>query len=281
MEIKTYKWWGEAGEPPPHLKTKKQLAEMGLKPVKAVGIIPTRKYDLLLYDPANPESCKPKRQPTQKQLEALEISRAKAKYKRDYKEWYKEVGFIEKDRVKAVKWSRKQLALDDWVVLDTETTGFNEAEIVEIAIVEPSGEPLVNTLIKPTISISLEVTQIHGITNEMVAEAPTFPEIYPYIVAALTDKRVFIYNSNFDVGVLNSCCQLHNLPIINLRYCECIMEWVAQWAGNWSYYYKNYKWQPLNGEHRALGDCLAVLKKIKKMAADSDKIDCPIINPFP
>jgi hypothetical protein len=42
------------------------------------------------------------------------------------------------------------------------------------------------------------------------------------------------------------------------------MEWVAQWAGNWSYYHKNYKWQPLNGEHRALGDCLAVLKKIKK-----------------
>ncbi|MDF0556375.1 3'-5' exonuclease [Kamptonema sp. UHCC 0994] len=281
MEIETYKWWGETGEPPPHLKTKKQLAEMGLKPVKAVGIIPTRKYDVLLYDPANPESCKPKRQPTQKQLEALEISRAKARYKSAYKEWYEEVGFIEKDRVKAVKWARKQLGLDDWVVLDTETTGFNEAEIVEIAIVQPSGEPLLNTLIKPTIPIPLEVTQIHNITDEMVAQAPTFPEIYPAIVEALTDKQVFIYNSTFDIKVLNYCCNLHGLPIINLRYSECIMEWVAQWIGNWSYYYKNYKWQPLNGEHRALGDCLAVLKKIKKMAADSDTIDCPIINPFP
>jgi DNA polymerase-3 subunit epsilon len=38
-----YKWWGRQGQPPPNLKTKKQLAELGLAPLKPVGIIKTLK----------------------------------------------------------------------------------------------------------------------------------------------------------------------------------------------------------------------------------------------
>jgi hypothetical protein len=30
MELTKYSWWGESNEPPPHLKTKKQLGELGL-----------------------------------------------------------------------------------------------------------------------------------------------------------------------------------------------------------------------------------------------------------
>jgi inhibitor of KinA sporulation pathway (predicted exonuclease) len=54
------------------------------------------------------------------------------------------------------------------------------------------------------------------------------------------------------------------------------MEWVAQWIGDWSYYYKDYRYLPLNGNHRALGDCTAAFKLIKLMAADSDQINCPV-----
>lgn len=70
-KLDEYKWWGKPGEPPQNLKTKKQLAELGLSPAKAVGIIRAQKYDVLLYDPDNPESCRPKRKPTEKQLETL------------------------------------------------------------------------------------------------------------------------------------------------------------------------------------------------------------------
>jgi DNA polymerase III alpha subunit (gram-positive type) len=90
----------------------------------------------------------------------------KTKIKRDYRKWYREFGFIERDRVHAVKWARQQLALDNWVILDTETTGLYDAEIVEIAVVDPLGEALLNTLVKPTIPIPTEVIEIHGITDE-------------------------------------------------------------------------------------------------------------------
>lgn len=71
---------GNPANPPQNLKTKKQLAELGLSPLKAVGIIRAQKYDVLLYDPDNPESCRPKRKPTEKQpTEAKPATAAKAK----------------------------------------------------------------------------------------------------------------------------------------------------------------------------------------------------------
>ena len=277
MELTKYSWWGESNEPPPHLKTKKQLGELGLSPLKPSGVIQTRKYDVFLYDSTNPESCRPKRKPSPKQLETLAANRLKAKIKRDYREWYREVGFIERDRVSAVFWAREQLNQKDWVILDTETTGLYDAEIVEIAIINHRGEMLLDTLIKPSIPIPAEVTEIHGISDAMVADAPTFPEVYPRIDAALNNKQVLIYNSAFDIKILNYCCQLHSLPILKLaKRSECLMEWVAQWAGNWSYYYKDYRYLPLNGNHRALGDCTAAFELIKLMAADSDQINCPV-----
>ena len=113
----------------------------------------------------------------------------KAQIKRDYQDWYREVGFIERDRVSAVLWATEQLSQNDWVILDTETTGLDDAEIVEIAIIDRLGEILLHRLIKPTISIPVEVTEIHGISDAMVADAPTFPEVYPRIDAALKDNE--------------------------------------------------------------------------------------------
>jgi len=279
VELTKYSWWGGANEPPPHLKTKKQLGELGLSPLKPSGVIETRKYDLFLYDSTNPESCRPKRKLSPTQLEILAANRLQAKIKRDYREWYREVGFIERDRVSAALWAIEQLNQKNWVILDTETTGLYEAEIVEIAIINHLGETLLNKLIKPSIPIPAEVTDIHGISDAVVANAPTFPEVYP-TDAALKDKRVLIYNSAFDIKILNYCCRLHSLPVLNLaKRSDCLMEWVAQWAGNWSCYHKDYRYVPLNGGHRALADCTAAFELIKLMAADSDRINCPVLIP--
>jgi hypothetical protein len=73
--MKTYNWWGSGeNEPPPNLKTKKQLAELGLSVIKDCspsGAIETRKYTLYLYDPDNPNQVRPKRSVSEKQKTAL------------------------------------------------------------------------------------------------------------------------------------------------------------------------------------------------------------------
>lgn len=238
-KIPVYNWWGSGDpEPPAHLKTKRQLNECGMRPFKPVGVIHCRDYDCLLYDPNNPESASPKRKPTQKQLEILAANREKQKRKRDYEEWYRDYGFIECDRAKAVRWARKILEQDNWTILDTETTGLGDAEVIEIAIIDHLGRPLFNTLIKPTIPIPSDSIAIHGISNEMVYHAPTFPEVFPQIRSVLEGKQVLIYNSSFDIRVLGYCRKLHQLePGLGLRgRSDCIMEWYSQWCGDWSDY---------------------------------------------
>ena len=79
---------------------------------------------MLLYDINSPECCRPKRKPTEKQLEILAANRVKAQIKREYEAWQKSrERIIEGDRVVAVLWARDQLTKDEWVILDTEITG--------------------------------------------------------------------------------------------------------------------------------------------------------------
>ncbi|MDJ0904368.1 MAG: 3'-5' exonuclease [Xenococcus sp. MO_188.B8] len=159
------------------------------------------------------------------------------------------------------------------MILDTETTDLYDAEIVQIGICNLDGEIILNSLVKPTISIPAEVTSINSITDEMVKDAPTFPEIYPQIVKSLADKQVLIYNADFDISILTYCCRLHELELLKLRKrSEYLMEWYAQFYGDYNDYYESYTWQPLGGNHSAIGDCLAALSVFKKMA-DSEIIN--------
>lgn len=272
-----YSWWGGVNEPPPHLKTKKQLAELGLKPVYPVGVIRTKKYNCYLYDPGDINSAAPKRECSPSQRQVLREARRKAREKKEWKHWEDNYSEIEIDRAFAVRWARKILASPDkCVILDTETTGLGNAEIVEIAIVDLGGNRLLDTLVKPSIPIPQEVTAIHGIDDAAVAHSQPFPAVYQQIADAVNGKTVLVYNLAFDSRILKYCCHLHQLPVINLsRQGDCIMHWYSQWVGDYSDYWRDYQWQPLGGGHRAAGDCLAALRVIERMASDSPDVAYP------
>jgi DNA polymerase III epsilon subunit-like protein len=61
---------------------------------------------------------------------------------------------------------------------------------VQIAGVSPIGEVLLTRRIKPSIPISPEASQVHGIPNELVASAPDFPDVSPQLVALLAGRDV-------------------------------------------------------------------------------------------
>ena len=172
------------------------------------------------------------------------------------------------DRNAAIEWAKKVLTdKKSWVILDTETTGLDCAEIVQIGIVNLNGETILGSLVKPTISIPAEVTSIHGIDDLMVEAAPTFPEMYSQIVESLKGKKVLIYNADFDVNILEYCCQLHKLKSLGLgKKSDCLMKWYAQFYGDWHDYHESYRWKPLGGDHSAVGDCLAALNVLNNMA---------------
>ena len=91
---------------------------------------------------------------------------------------------------------------------DLETTGINVGKdrIVEISVLKvyPNGNKESKTLrVNPGIPISREATSVHGISNEDVANEPSFKEIAPQIWEMMKDSDIAGYNSNrFDVPLL-------------------------------------------------------------------------------
>lgn len=83
--------------------------------------------------------------------------------------------------------------------IDTETTGISRNdEIVEIAIVDINENILFQSLVKPSKPIPKKATDIHGITNKMVASAPSFAQIWGKINKICASRHLVFYNSRFD-----------------------------------------------------------------------------------
>lgn len=93
-------------------------------------------------------------------------------------------------------------------VFDLETTGLqiNTDRIVQIAIIKlnPSGERTeLNQLINPEMIIPQEVIDIHGVSNELIQDKPTFSQFAPELIEFIGNADLAGYNSNkFDIPVL-------------------------------------------------------------------------------
>lgn len=93
-------------------------------------------------------------------------------------------------------------------IFDLEATGLvvSQDRIVEIAIIKihPDGtEEHFSSRVNPTIPIPQEVSAIHGITDEMVKDCPTFADLAERITNFIGDSDLGGYNSNkFDIPML-------------------------------------------------------------------------------
>jgi DNA polymerase III epsilon subunit len=102
------------------------------------------------------------------------------------------------------------LSLDEYVVFDLETTGLSPwagDEIIEIGAMKVFGdqvdeENIFHSLVNPKRLISPEASRINGITNEMVADAPTFDEVFPRFLDFVGGAHLVAQNAKFDMSFL-------------------------------------------------------------------------------
>jgi DNA polymerase-3 subunit epsilon len=97
------------------------------------------------------------------------------------------------------------------VVLDTETTGLEveqQHRVIEIGCVELFNRRLTgrtfHQYLNPERDIDLGAQQVHGLTREKLARAPTFLQVHPEFLEFIRDAELIIHNAPFDIAFLNA-----------------------------------------------------------------------------
>lgn len=114
-----------------------------------------------------------------------------------------------------------------FIVLDIETTGLSSQRdgITEIAAVKVHQNEIIDrfhTLINPKRPIPSFITRLTGITDAMVADAPTIAQVLPGLQEFLGEHIIVAHNASFDARfiahnlLLHHGCTLDN-PILCTR----------------------------------------------------------------
>lgn len=183
---------------------------------------------------------------------------------------------IDQAKEEAMAWVRERLSDPNTLIVDTETTGIlskdPNTEICQISIINTDGKPVLSMLLKPHAKIGEEAFGKHGITPEMVEDAPDFSEAAPILARIIAGKHLVAYNASFDIHLIIHLFGKYDIEPPEFDV-SCAMEAYSKWCGNWDMRKNDWKWHKLpqlafGQAHDALTDCQSTLLLMKKMIGD-------------
>jgi DNA polymerase-3 subunit epsilon len=159
-----------------------------------------------------------------------------------------------------------------YAIVDLETTGGRASrdKITEVAILLHDGEKIIDryeTLINPECYIPYGITELTGITQEMVADAPKFYEVAKKIVE-MTEGAVFVaHNVRFDYSFLRAEFARLGFTYTRKQLCTVRLSRKA-FPGLRSYSLDSLIYHfgiQVEQRHRAMGDALATVEVLEKI----------------
>jgi DNA polymerase III subunit epsilon len=166
-----------------------------------------------------------------------------------------------------------------YAIVDIETTGGSaqKSRITEIAIILHNGSQIIEeftSLVNPECYIPSGITQLTGITNQMVESAPRFFEIARKVVE-ITEGAVFVaHNAQFDYKFIKE--EFKRLGYDYSRNTLCTVKLTKKiFPGYPSYSLGNICTNlgiPVNSRHRAMGDAAATAKLFEMLFATNSQL---------
>jgi len=165
------------------------------------------------------------------------------------------------------------------VFLDTETTGLHlTAEVIEIGIVDDDENVLFDQLIRPRGKLDPAAVRVHGITPEMLKDAPTWEQVWPQAEEVLLNRKIGVYNVEFDLRLIKQSINRSWLRwgLLDNNFFD-IMKLYARYFGDWDPIHRSFRYQSLElagrqcgirlpNAHRAVDDCLLARALLHHMA---------------
>lgn len=152
-----------------------------------------------------------------------------------------------------------------FTVVDVETTGMSPIDdrITEIAMMKVRGGQVVeefSTLVNPLMTIPTFITDLTGIDNVMVQDAPTAREVVPYVEEFLRDSVFTAHNAAFDWGFVSETArreravELTNDRLCTVKLSRRILPWLPSKSLGPVSQFLNIQ---IPQRHRASGDAFA------------------------
>ena len=174
-----------------------------------------------------------------------------------------------------------------YAILDIETTGGSplREKITEIAVYIHDGSRITDefvTLINPERNIPHFITNMTGITNEMVEDAPKFYEVARQIVEITEGKAIVAHNARFDYSFLRQ-----EFKSLGFNFRRNLIDTVSACRklipGHPSYSLGNICCEmgiTIEGRHRAAGDALATVRLFELLLQKDEEINGPCASLF-
>lgn len=151
------------------------------------------------------------------------------------------------------------------IYYDTETTGISPERdrIVEIACFDPEQNRTFEMFVNPGMPIPAEATAIHNISNEMVADAPTFAEVGKMMIEFCEGDVVLIAHNNdaFDVHFLRNEFARNNVEMPQWKFLDTL-KWARRYRPDLPRHSLQFLREmydiPKNNAHRALDDVVVM-----------------------
>lgn len=167
----------------------------------------------------------------------------------------------------------------EFYLIDTETTELDDPNICQIAVVSNTGETMLNTYVKPVKAITKGARAVHGITDALIENAPTWVDVRELILDIVQGCPLLIYNSDFDVRVMKNSSKHHGLtPIKWRKECDvhCVMKAYSAFGKHWNKQKRRYNYKKLTyavqecglleqTAHDALADTMMTLSLVHHM----------------
>lgn len=161
------------------------------------------------------------------------------------------------------------------IYYDTETTGIrlDEDRIVEIAGFDPINKRTFCAFVHPGIPIPPDATRIHGISDEMVKDAPNFQQVGQDFIDFCGQDAILIAHNNdgFDLHIMRNELKRHQLTMPAWNFIDTL-----KWARRYRSDLPRHSLQFLreiygiakNNAHRALDDVIVLHDVFSKMIDD-------------
>jgi DNA polymerase III subunit alpha, Gram-positive type len=169
----------------------------------------------------------------------------------------------------------RRLLDETYVVFDVETTGLSAMyhKIIELAAVKMQDGQIVDRFerfVNPHERISAQITDLTGITDDMVRDAPEIDDVLQDFLAFIGDHTLVAHNASFDIGFLEAGykrlnTKVHNPVLDTLELARMLYPEIKNHRLNTLCKRLNVK---LENHHRAVYDAEATAYMLWKMLDD-------------